>query len=306
VFHEKTAQAARGKWRGILAEIGIPESYLRNKHGPCPICNGGTDRFRFDDKEGKGSWICSVCGAGDGMELAIRFTGQSFKDVAPRIDAIVGNLRPDTLNPRPAMTEEDRKRSLRAVWTATAKSAPGDLVHRYLAERGISEVPDAIRFAAKLNDGEGGVRPAMVALVSGPDGKPATLHRTFLKPDGSGKAEMGAPRKLMPGPVPDGSAIRLGPVKPNLGIAEGIETALAASALFELPVWAVINTALMKSWQPPEGVEDVCIFADFDAGFAGQAAAYALAHRLTGKVDVSVKLPPAIGDWNDVLRKEVA
>ena len=68
-----------------------------------------------------------------------------------------------------------------------------------------------------------------------------TLHRTFLRPDGSGKAEMRSPRKLMPGTVPEGSAIRLGPVGAVLGIAEGIETALAASMMFEMPVWSAIR-----------------------------------------------------------------
>jgi phage/plasmid primase-like uncharacterized protein len=34
----KTLDAARGKWRGILLSLGIDEKYLRNKHGPCPLC----------------------------------------------------------------------------------------------------------------------------------------------------------------------------------------------------------------------------------------------------------------------------
>ena len=52
---------------------------------------------------------------------------------------------------------------------------------------------------------------------------------------------------------------------------------------------------------PPEGVSEVHIFADCDEGYAGQAAAYTLAHRLAGKVEVVVRLPAAPGDWNDVL-----
>ena len=109
----------------------------------------------------------------------------------------------------------------------------------------------------------------MLAMVRDGDGKPVTLHRTFLRPDGSGKAEMRSPRKLMPGPVPAGSAIRLGPVREVLGIAEGIETALAASMMFKMPVWSVINAAGMSSWSPPEGVSEVHIFGDCDEGFGG-------------------------------------
>ena len=31
------AMRARGRWRGILASLGIPESFLSGKHGPCPF-----------------------------------------------------------------------------------------------------------------------------------------------------------------------------------------------------------------------------------------------------------------------------
>ena len=59
-------------WHGILVGLGVPASALVNKHGPCPVC-GGNDRFRFDDKEGLGTFICSHCGAGDGPKLAMLF-----------------------------------------------------------------------------------------------------------------------------------------------------------------------------------------------------------------------------------------
>lgn len=91
----------------------------------------------------------------------------------------------------------------------------------------------------------------MLAVVQDQDGEPVTMHRTFLKPDGSGKAEMEAPRRLMPGPNPKGSSVRLhewlgsGP----LCIAEGIETAFAASALFGVPVWAALNAGQLEAWE---------------------------------------------------------
>ena len=91
-----------------------------------------------------------------------------------------------------------------------------------------------------------------------------------------------------------------------LGVAEGIETALAASMLFEMPVWSTISTTLMASWSPPEGVSEVCIFADRDAEYAGQAAAYTLAHRISRKVKVAVRLPDAPGDWADVVHGRIA
>ena len=307
MWHERTTEAARGRWRGILASLGMPESFLTGKHGPCPICGEGTDRFRFDDKEGRGSWICTRCGAGDGMALAMRFTGLGFADAASKIDEIIRNVKPTISAPKREMTDAERTGALRALWAETKPAAEGDLLHAYLASRGIDvDVPDDLRFAPKVRDGDGGVRPAMVAMVRDGAGKPVTLHRTFLRPDGSGKAEMRSPRKLMPGSVPEGSAVRLGHARDELGIAEGIETALAASMLFEMPVWSTVSTALMASWSPPAGVSKVIIFADVDTAYGGQAAAYTLAHRITSKVEVVVKLPKAPGDWNDVAQGRIA
>lgn len=309
MFHDKTTHAAKGKWRGILLTLGLPESCLRDRHGPCPLC-GGKDRFRWDNRDGQGTYICSQCGAGDGMKLAIEYTGKPFKDVARMIDEMVGNVKADAIPAKPVLTDEQRRNALRDTYKATQPVEAGDLVHRYLATRGVEELiyPDALRFAPKLRDGEGGIRPCMIAMVAGPDGKPVSMHRTFLKPDGSGKAEMASPRKMMPGELPEGSSIRLGEYVAGgpLGIAEGIETALSASAIYGLPVWAAINSAILKKWLPPEGCQEVAIFGDNDPKFGGQAAAWALAHRLAVKgFEVSVKIPDEPGtDWNDVLMRE--
>jgi len=304
-FHQPTRDVARGKWRGILMELGVPSAALTGKHGSCPLC-GGTDRFRWDNKEGSGSYICSGCGAGDGMKLAMEYTGREFRDVAAQIDRLVGNIKPEAIQPQ--MSDAKRRDYLRDVYRATTRAAPGDLVHRYLEARGVGELvyPDVLRFAPKLADGDGGLRPCMVAMVSGPDGKPVTMHRTFLAPDGSGKAEMASPRKIMPGELPDGACVRLGEYVPGgpLGVAEGIETALSASALWDMPVWATISTAMMKRWAAPEGCEEIAVFADNDEKFGGLAAAYALAHRLAcAGLHVTVHAPPEPGDWNDYLQR---
>lgn len=302
-FHDKTTHAAKGKWRGILLMLGLPESCLKDRHGPCPLC-GGSDRFRWDNKEGRGTYICGQCGSGDGMKLAIEYTGKPFAEVASIIDGMVGNLKPEAL--RPEMSGQTRREILRDTYKATRRVEAGDLVHRYLEARGVEELiyPDALRFAPALRDGEGGIRPCMVAMVSGPDGKPVSMHRTFLRPDGLAKAEMPKPRKMMPGELPDGACVRLGEYVAGgpLGVAEGIETALSASAIYEIPVWAAISSSILAKWWPPEGCDEVAVFGDNDPKYGGQAAAWALAHRLAVKgIKVTVHIPPQIGtDWNDV------
>ncbi len=69
--------AARGRWCDILPALGIPAEALTNRHRPCPGC-GGTDRFRFDDKDGNGTWFCSGGGeprSGDGFALLAHVRG---------------------------------------------------------------------------------------------------------------------------------------------------------------------------------------------------------------------------------------
>jgi putative DNA primase/helicase len=300
VFHEKTAHAARGKWRGILLEFGLPESCLRDRHGECPLC--GSKNFRWDNKDRNGTYICT-CSAGTGFGLAIAFTGRGFTSVAAEIDRITGNLTMDTVQPRADLTDDERRKVLRATYSATQQMMAGDLADAYLASRNLSELvyPKSLRFSRALPDGEGGVRPCMVATIVDLDGKPVSLHRTFLKPDGTGKAEMAAPRKNMPGELPDGACVRLSDFTTGaLGIAEGIETAMAASNLFTMPVWSALNAAMLAKWYPPAGCEEVAIFGDNDAKFGGQAAAYRLAHRIACRAAIPVTVHiPTVGDWAD-------
>lgn len=304
-WHKNTVEAAKGKWKGILLTLGMPAEVLVDKHGSCPLC-GGKDRFRWDNKEGTGSFICNQCGAGDGMRLAMAYTNRTFPDLASDIDTMLGNLKPDAVKGRPEITDEKRRAILRETAAQTVKISKGDVADRYLTARGCREFqyPKSLRFAPKLRDGEGGIRPALVATVQDGEGNNVTLHRTFLRPDGLAKAEMACPRKLMPGAIPKGSAVRLSDYTGGpLGIAEGIETALSAMRLYDLPVWAALNANMLANWQPPEGCTDVAIFGDNDPKFAGQAAAYALASRLAlAGIDVTVHIPKVIGaDWNDEL-----
>ena len=82
--------AATGHWPEILTRLGADASLLDGKHRPCPAC-GGTDRFRFDDKDGRGTHICSQCGAGDGFELVRKMFGYAgFKEPASAVEDVLG------------------------------------------------------------------------------------------------------------------------------------------------------------------------------------------------------------------------
>lgn len=310
MFHQKTKDAAKGQWRGILMHLGVPGEALKNRHGPCPVC-GGTDRFRWDNKEGNGTFFCSSCGPGDGLSLAMKYTGRPFTEIAPQIDAILGNHKFEKDRETPTYNPDQVQAWLRELARSTVKITPGDVVDRYLHGRGVGadRYPKALRFARQVRTGDGGVFPAMVATVQAPDGTNATLHRTFLRPDGSGKADLGRrARMLMPGGVPDGAAVRLGEIGDDgvLGVAEGIETALSAARLFGVPVWSAINTTMLEKFEPPAECRTLVIYADNDEKFGGLAAAYRLAHRIAcdqrRRIAVEVQVPERVGeDWNDVL-----
>lgn len=302
----RTADRATGKWPGILAALGIAPKFLCNRHGPCPICGGGKDRFRFDDLDGRGTWICAACGSGDGFQLLQKFQGWGFKEVAREVDRVVGNVSLNgSKRARHKRSPEQKREAMGRVWADAKPLELGDPVWAYLHGRGIDLRCEDIRYHERLeywHDGKTkSYHPAMLALVRAADGAAVNVHRTWLGPDGQGKANVPAPRRVMAGYMPPGSAIRLMSHEKRLGIAEGIETAKSASQRFDLPVWSAINTALLETWVPPEGVQAVWIFADADKKYAGQKAAFSLAHRLACKgIAVEVKVPIVRGqDFND-------
>jgi len=296
--------AAAGRWRSILSTLGVDDKALSGKHCACPMC-GGKDRFRFDDKDGRGTYFCSGCGAGDGVKLAMGITGQTFKDTARQIERLAGVVQPVT--GKPDRSDADKMAALRRVWRESKPIRRGDEAERYLLARGLRlhDLPENVRVhpGLRYHDGERqGVYPAMLATVTAPDGRAVSLHRTYLQE--ARKAPVASPKKVMMGRPLSGAAIRLTAVSEVLGIAEGIETSIAASELFELPVWSCISAQGIESFEPPAGVRELVIFADNDENFAGQAAAYRAAHRLKLKgLEVEVVVPPEPGDWLDVLNR---
>lgn len=300
----KASEIATGRWPGILVQLGIDQKFLTGKHGPCPIC-GGKDRFRFDDKAGRGTWICSKCGAGDGFGLLQQIKGWTYRESAQEVESIAGNVSIVI-----AKEEADAAKKMAAVkriWNESEQVSAGDPVWKYLNRRiGIDTVPACLRYHPALpyisDDGEIDHHPAMIAALTSHDSKGVGIHRIYL--DGQGnKANVSSAKKLMVGASMAGASVKLQRADSTLGIAEGIETALAASRLFSMPVWSAISSGGMESWRPPAGVEKVIVFGDNDASFTGQASAYALAKALRLKgVDAEVRIPEQVGkDWADEL-----
>lgn len=298
-------QEVRGKWRGVLLQLGLPDSALQNKHGPCPLCGEGEDRYRFDNREGTGSYICGQCGAGDGWTLLKGFKGWNFAQAADAVREVL-NIKPLVRDQiEPLETEEQKKAKAAALWREGKPIRSGDPADLYLISRGLGDLvySHALRAIPRCRYDGDTWAPAMLAAVQDVHGKGCAVHRTFLTPEGR-KAEVPSPRKVL-GVLPAGAAVRLQPAGPVLGVAEGVETALAAERIFGIPVWAALNAVALAAWVPPAGTEEVFVFGDNDLNFTGHKAAYALANRLAldGMI-VRVRIPDEPGtDWADRIPK---
>lgn len=282
-------ESCQGKWRSIHGAIGIDDKFLNRKNGPCPLC-GGKDRWRWTDYEGRGCWHCNNCGHGDGAELVKLWLKCDFRAAADKIREVLGQAIEERGDGR---DENAKREAMRKLWVSGKPISAGGVADRYFRERGIA----LAAFPTCLREVPG----MMIAQIIGQDGKAVNIHRTFF--DAAGRK---TERKMMPGSCPHGSTIRLSPVSEEMGVAEGLETALSAAILFGIPVWSCISDGGLAKFVPPPTVKKLWVFGDYDAGFAGQAAAYALAKAMVRKMDVEVRLPENFGeDFNDILmRKE--
>ena len=183
--------------------------------------------------------------------------------------------------------------------------AAGTPVETYLTNRGLALAEGApLRFHPACPRGAERL-PAMLALMTDPaTAAPCGVHRTFLRPDGSGKADGTA--KAMLG---NAGLIRLvhdAEVTLGLGIAEGIETALAVMQRAGWrPVWAATSAGSISRFPVLPGIETLTIFADADR--PGQDAARTCLDRWAAANREARILTPPAGDWDDMLdRSECA
>lgn len=301
----KIEDLTRGRWREILAHCGLDTRYMTGKQGPCPIC-GGKDRFRFDNKNGDGTFYCNQCGAGRGTRMVMLLGDLSFKDACFKIKSILPETYEMPKIARPDRDPDEVNDRAQALWRSGLGVA-NTLAEIYLRSRCLGAPwPRALRFDHAVRyDGEYGSFPCLLAEVSTEGGKFGTLHRTYLtiKNDFAIKAPVPSPRKLFAGGFPEGGAVRLYPFEEHLGVAEGIETAMSCHIMESLPVWATVTANGMAAWKWPEQTRAITIFGDNDATFTGHQAAYTLAYRAKrAGLAVQVKIPDTMGtDWNDVL-----
>ncbi|HRO14479.1 MAG TPA: hypothetical protein PLL33_05465 [Paracoccus sp. (in: a-proteobacteria)] len=143
-----------------------------------------------------------------------------------------------------------RERQALSVW-CEALPVHGTLAETYLRARGITcPLPDTLRFHPACWHASAKRLPALVARV---DGLPRlAVHRTYLRADGTGKAEVDPPKAMLGAAL--GGAVCVHEAGGPLMVAEGIETALSlSSGLIRHPatVWAALSAPGMAGLRLP-------------------------------------------------------
>lgn len=166
-------------------------------------------------------------------------------------------------------------------------------------------MPSTLRTIGKLKEPETDTMgPAMLATFSDKDGKAVTIQQTYLDMIGRRRPELAVQKRTMtPNGKMSGGAIQLFPAETTLIVAEGIETAIMCHEIHDgTPAWATTSATLLAVFEPPPEVTTLIIMGDNDPNFTGQHAAYALANRLYGKVEIIIQIPAMAGDWLDIMR----
>jgi phage/plasmid primase-like uncharacterized protein len=255
--------------------------------GTCPAC-GYADAFTLNEtRDGKPLWWCASCRDKEALTASLR--GEGLSAPADRAEA------PE----RPS--DADRTRWAIDMWES-ARDDDGT-IRRYMDSRGLRGfMPDDVRLLPSLRHRESGTAwPCMIAALRDVNNTIRAVHRTWLRPDGTGKAPI-EPAKKSLGRI-DGGAVRLYPATDALILAEGIETALAASLLLGPPAWASLSAGGLEAVRLPAAIRHVVIAADNDVNGVGQRAAETLARRLVAdgrRVRIATPDEPG-SDFNDVL-----
>lgn len=294
---------ANGQWQNILSNLGAEVPL--NMHTACPHC-GGKDRFRFDDKDGNGTFICSQCGSGDGLDLVQRVLGGSVTEAAYEVAGMIGiDTRSD--NP-PAYRSHEVKAQQDALKAQQAQNQANEQIEKHKrftarysrtvanAKQGESEYLKAKGFDSNtvtlLTDG------SLIIPLMDADGT-ITAAQT-IKPTGE--------KRLLLDSAKNGSYYPINePVNVStVIIAEGLATAMTcqliqpeAHTVAAIDAGNLTHVAKVMRTKYPES--QIIIAGDNDSKNevnTGKVKAEAAAREVSGYVSI----PPCQGDWNDYLQ----
>lgn len=301
-FVSDVVAAACGHWPDLLAAVGI-DIPSRGKHGPCPTC-GGKDRFRLDDKAGRGTWICNQCGNGDGLDLVGKVTGRQPKEAAELIAPLVG-LSDGGLDPavreqvhlqqqaRVAQeqkhAEQQRRKAVRRASSIIADTKQG--MSPYLERKALSGwlMPLTQRVIVV---GELTYQPGSLVVTLW-DEAGELVNVQLINAEGE--------KRYLPGGQKAGSFHRIDGGE-LVAVVEGYASGLSVQAATGATVYCAMDAGNLQAVaqiahrQHPEARVLLC--GDNDEGTEGNPGK-TKAEQAAAAVGGLVALPPVAGDWND-------
>ena len=287
----ETVRQACGHWPRILPALGV--KVIKNRHQACPVC-GGSDRFRFDDKEGRGTWFCNQCGAGDGLKLVEKVFDVSSSEAAQKVNAVTGNLppvAPEAIAAAETETDADRKTAAELAAKLMEKTRPAT-GNAYLTRKGFPG-RESLMFTATHKTGGVTYRAGDV-VVPLHDETGALVNLQLINSDGLKRTLKGGQVKgtchTIEGQKQAGK---------RQWIAEGYATALTVHQLTGETVMVALSSVNLLSLaslvRQKHPACQIVLAADRDLNGDGQSKAAAAADACEGVV----ALPPVFGDWND-------
>ena len=287
----ETVRQACGHWPRILPALGV--KVIKNRHQACPVC-GGSDRFRFDDKEGRGTWFCNQCGAGDGLKLVEKVFDVSSSEAAQKVNAVTGNLppvAPEAIAAAETETDADRKTAAELAAKLMEKTRPAT-GNAYLTRKGFPG-RESLMFTATHKTGGVTYRAGDV-VVPLHDETGALVNLQLINSDGLKRTLKGGQVKgtchTIEGQKQAGK---------RQWIAEGYATALTVHHLTGETVMVALSSVNLLSLaslvRQKHPACQIVLAADRDLNGDGQTRAAAAAQACEG----TVALPPVFGDWND-------
>lgn len=247
----------------------------------------------------------SVTFTGDGTFVVHSFANDDWQVCRDHVKARLG------IQEEPQRDEKSRRRtesspSTDTSWQPTWRESTalwGSLGEAYLLNR-LGRLPiDLTDLRHHPRCPRGGDRlHALVALMrDAVSNQPTGIHRTYLNPDGSGKADI-VPAKMMLGRAA-GSVVKLTPnedVTIGLGLSEGIEDGLAIINSGWRPVWACLSAGGMASFPVLKGIEALTVFCDADSPGRKAAAAVVQRWRDAGLEAVIAEPPAGVKDFGEL------
>ncbi|HDH1432441.1 TPA: toprim domain-containing protein [Klebsiella quasipneumoniae subsp. similipneumoniae] len=308
LIHEVTSAAA-GRWPYVLAGLSIDVPDSSRRHSPCPAC-GGKDRFRFDDN-GRGSFICNQCGAGDGLDLIKRVNNCDTTEAAQLAADVLGidyraaEPAPDAASQRQRQLAADRQqreqeRQKQAAEDAEQRRATFARLYTGMRQRAIQGEAEYLQ-SKGLTGFKYPLMPDGSLLLELVDESGAVTAAQTITPQGE--------KRLLTGSAKRGAyhAVNAPESPQSVLIAEGLATALSvhlmrpdALTVAAIDAGNLLPVAEVMRRKHPKA--QIIIAADNDHHQNGEAnTGREAAEKAALSVAGWVSMPPTDykADWND-------